>query len=1337
MSIKFIGQKAFLTSSAPKPAQTQTKCSISFKFRYDGDNTKAGGAYVFYRLYYAGPTIIFIPNSSGGVDIAATWYTANNTRIDFRKEFSAGAVHCFVMTFDGVAGVQKASLDAVTVETGNFIGSTSGPYTRTNQVGGNENSTLTNDCAFTIEDLVIWDGYVLTQQDIEDLRDENKSIDEIGSSAERVHWPLKGTPGSVVVPNQGGLKNAFSDTLHFITESGNGSAVYGENLKWSPTSLISEAYVTTCGKLLAIRCKSVAGSISTPKIIHRIPIIKVNDVVIPELGDPVWITGFHTSILIPLPFKLNKSDKVTISVSGGWMETNDGLVGGVTNFAAGNRIGKSSFGSEAVKRTLKVGVNFSFTGSGSDVLYSIPKNLVKRLGFWNSGTGTTIDGKPTTLLLGGNQAYAGLFEFGGDNGIDNSGHPITSGLHAIGWDDPDPNNPDEWWLESLYGTGNEANTSAIERIDLKNTGSIIQGERVGNVRVLDIQPVPGYWLNMQVVARVRNNSGTSRAKNLVVYGPNDFTYQDNIPVTLDKSNPHALSNVFLKRFANGAGAFRWMDTLTYYTGSSSACDVEHLISMDDFRWGYNRNLYNSTIRFIQARPYVPTLSYIYSPVWGDKYDVVLAEPIDNATQTTIKIRWSDTNPVIPRLRLYIQKNDGTEEVIRIVSIPDNPVDGQVVDVVVQRGQRMTIASSHAAGTIKAGYRVAGPSMNTFVFGKGICYELVTDKPHDLWTGAGSALAGLWPRLTLADGNTFNPLDAASSFWVTGPKTLMLATWYPNTVVTTLGNTKSLDPNACTAKTILPHSYQPSIPFEYAAYVTGKISGCDLWLNIPPWATDDLVIEIARRVRDRFPVGRNVFVEWCNEPWNNGFPQSAYIVPMSKFLYNFNAGSYSVVCHQTKRIGDLFEAVFNEGGRNRGGEIKRTINFQPRSPMQPTLEYAQTMNPPLNVDACATAPYIGVPDGDYASLDHQTSICQFRWDTEQCIDLYTHHLNHNVGDHSFPKSFVMQKSHIDAYNAITGLNCKLVGYEGGVEFPITVKEITPPGTVSIDNNSNIVRGVGTKFRKYFIAGQSIVIRSGSNDRMYTVERIDSDTYLLLTENYAGPTESGLTYRLSSFKIIPMAGTVAVENGKPTIIGSGTSFDQSLVGKLIGIRQPDGIMRYGFPHHGVGPYHYFFVKSVADSTHLTLQKNWNGSTNTGCLLYEVHEHVDTKTRDMVYHPNWYFNEFDMHKLVQDSGFYRMCYFCYSGGYFRGRYMWPMYTHINQDYGRGDGSDGKADNRLVVAEPGLPNSKEPMVNKDARCVSVRGKALLDWNKSELVKPPRSRFRLIPRYWFTIKNK
>jgi hypothetical protein len=78
-----------------------------------------------------------------------------------------------------------------------------------------------------------------------------------------------------------------------------------------------------------------------------------------------------------------------------------------------------------------------------------------------------------------------------------------------------------------------------------------------------------------------------------------------------------------------------------------------------------------------------------------------------------------------------------------------------------------------------------------------------------------------------------------------------------------------------------------------------------------------------------------------------------------------------------------------------------------------------------------------------------------------------------------------------------------------------------------------------------------------------------------------------------------------------------------------------------------------------------------------------------------------------------------------------MWCTYHWQGQQPGVGDGSDGKADNRLCLAYPGQPHTKATTTSQDATNVSVRGQAFLDWMKATLpaVPPVSRKLRFVPR--------
>ena len=73
----------------------------------------------------------------------------------------------------------------------------------------------------------------------------------------------------------------------------------------------------------------------------------------------------------------------------------------------------------------------------------------------------------------------------------------------------------------------------------------------------------------------------------------------------------------------------------------------------------------------------------------------------------------------------------------------------------------------------------------------------------------------------------------------------------------------------------------------------------------------------------------------------------------------------------------------------------------------------------------------------------------------------------------------------------------------------------------------------------------------------------------------------------------------------------------------------------------------------------------------------------SHDIIYNPAWRIYEKDFFALVQASGFvdnaiYGYCYPAYYAN------LWSVINWPAQPYGKGDGSDGKANNKLCMATP-----------------------------------------------------
>ena len=98
------------------------------------------------------------------------------------------------------------------------------------------------------------------------------------------------------------------------------------------------------------------------------------------------------------------------------------------------------------------------------------------------------------------------------------------------------------------------------------------------------------------------------------------------------------------------------------------------------------------------------------------------------------------------------------------------------------------------------------------------------------------------------------------------------------------------------------------------------------------------------------------------------------------------------------------------------------------------------------------------------------------------------------------------------------------------------------------------------------------------------------------------------------------------------------------------------------------------------------------------------------DIQYDPVWRIYEKDYFALLQNLGFSNInnqsiiIYYFYEMAW--GTFYWGA-----QPTGKGDGSDGKANNRHCLATPGYPYTKAATTNQDATNVSVRGQALAEW--------------------------
>jgi hypothetical protein len=591
-SITFSGDRSFRTDANKIPWDGQQTASIHFKIRCNATSSSsvllrdAGNSFAIWLEPASSPnsTLLKLNTENAAQQHSSAVQTLTN-----------GVVYTIGITYE--QGRQTLWVDGVPTVFGNLTGATQSWPVSLILGHGTGN--------FTLDDVGIWNGYVLTQADVIALRDGTSTPAQIGEGATwRGEWTLAGTSGQNASPGDPGQSTTGCS---FTSVSGTGTAVYAAPLIFSPPVNVQTAYIATSGKTVGISFRTTSGASTTPTAILTPPSLTING------GTPValatsWVTGYHSRCLLLLPagISLAATDTATLSAPTGWANTSAGICGPV-NLMLSNFVGKSAVGTDTLKKTFRPGWNFPHLGAINWSTYQLPKNWRYRLQPWFQYATQTSGGKPLTLTQ--TWAFAQLSYNNSANGIDNSFYPGTPGLYAVGWDDTNPTVPTAF---SLYG--GDSDVVVTVRLDLANPG--IGG--IGIVRVFDVEhSANAATANLSILIRVDNASKAPSFDNLVIYGPGDFSSQANTPTVLDRSDPYALSATFLDRLKHGCGSMRFVDSTLNFDGMSNIALPSDLRNLNDFAWGEYVNKTRATIGYVQARPWDPTVTgTVYSDLFG-------------------------------------------------------------------------------------------------------------------------------------------------------------------------------------------------------------------------------------------------------------------------------------------------------------------------------------------------------------------------------------------------------------------------------------------------------------------------------------------------------------------------------------------------------------------------------------------------------------------------------------------------------------------------------------------------------------------------------------------------
>lgn len=415
MAITFTNIRQLSTDVNAVIWNNQTKASISYFFRYEVTGSLASDLSIDpMRRQYRSP-FLFVrhSNTAGSVDITLEMdsYGTNGTDgsgVSGTFQLKPGSVHHLAMTWDGTGtGEQLIYVDGVSRQI-QFPGPKAENTDGVNQPFylGCASVAGTGGVSFTFDDVYIWNGYVLTSDDVIALM--GHTTNNIGASAtDRFRWTLdRGTNalGSAVAIGHAGIADVFG-TYNFtsFTDDGNGgTAVYADPLIFE-IAAITNAYVTTSGKMVGFTFSSITdGSLVMPVSVLTIPTFVVgNDTSVIASGTLTnqFLTDRHQCLLYMFPSGVSAgpSDNVTLSAPSGWVITEVGITAplsptfNVRMFGAkGDGITDDSTAIQAALDSVSTGGGTVFVPAGD---YRISESLVI------SKDGTTFTGVGSTSII--------------------------------------------------------------------------------------------------------------------------------------------------------------------------------------------------------------------------------------------------------------------------------------------------------------------------------------------------------------------------------------------------------------------------------------------------------------------------------------------------------------------------------------------------------------------------------------------------------------------------------------------------------------------------------------------------------------------------------------------------------------------------------------------------------------------------------------------------------------------------------------------------------------------------------------------------------------------------
>jgi len=386
MSVTLINSTRLATATNGVIGVNQARATVAFLLRLNGTLSQAGynGSAFLQRTGTQGLVI----RMSSVDDVAQTmvvdsaWRASNSNGLTYKPTIYPNIVYAIVMTYDK----DNPSSQAVYV---NGVKYQMAPTQSVALVASSTALEIGMIAAgamsrnFTIDNLMFWNDYVVQPAEVIAIMKGNGDPRTIGTSASwRDWWKLTGTVGATPVLGDNGLKGEITNDFPFTpTISGTvaGSGInYDAPLQFVSQATYSTTVVASSGRSIRVLTKSIAGNdLLVSKIGAAPPAVKING------GSPITLSRSfsttHSGVLyyLPVGYQINPGDSVTLSAGEGFIETGLGIVPGCTDLACINKSGAPIYGDRP--RNLFAGMNYTYPASADWGGYQGPCNWAFRL----------------------------------------------------------------------------------------------------------------------------------------------------------------------------------------------------------------------------------------------------------------------------------------------------------------------------------------------------------------------------------------------------------------------------------------------------------------------------------------------------------------------------------------------------------------------------------------------------------------------------------------------------------------------------------------------------------------------------------------------------------------------------------------------------------------------------------------------------------------------------------------------------------------------------------------------------------------------------------------------